>query len=92
MVKRLLRLAVVVLFSIAVTGSAFATMIKGKVTNVENEERPAKDGKKATLRVGGSGTALEGVGDRGEIKEGMRADAGFDSGDGNTAKALKVNK
>jgi hypothetical protein len=84
------------LFSVAVAGTAFAEMIKGKVTKVENDGRAvavkSKDGKEVTLRVSGSGTALEGVGDRGEIKEGMRAGADFDPRDRNTAKTLKVSK
>lgn len=91
--EKKLGLLAVALFSVAVAGTASADMIMGEVKKVENDGRAvtvkSKDGKKLTLRASGNGTALKRVGNRGEIKEGMRADADFDRGDRNTEKNIE---
>jgi hypothetical protein len=96
MIKSFTTILAVAFLTLSFAGSVFAEMIKGTVSKVENEGRAvsvkAKDGKEVTLRISGSGTTLSGVGDRGEIKAGMKAEADYDPGDRNTAKTLKLSK
>lgn len=96
MVKKLFSLVVAALLSLSLAGAVMADPIEGTVTKVENEGRAVtvkgNDGKEVTLRISGSSTALEGVGDRAEIKEGMKASGEYDPGDRNTASTLKVSK
>ncbi len=85
MVKKLLSLIAVALFTLSLAGSVLAADIKGKVTGIEREGRyvtiKSKDGKSVTVRISGSSTELSGVGDRSEIKEGQSISATYDEGD-----------
>jgi hypothetical protein len=96
MKKSLTTILAVAFLTLSFAGAVLAEMIKGKVSKVDNGGRAvtvkAKDGKEVTLRISGSSTDLSGVGDRGEIKAGMSAEADYDPSDRNTAKKLKVSK
>ncbi len=73
------------LFTLSLAGSVLAADIKGKVTGIEREGRyvtiKSTDGKSVTVRISGSSTELNGVGDRSEIKEGQSVTATYDEGD-----------
>ena len=95
MVKKLFSLIAVALFTLSLAGSVLAADIKGKVTGIEREGRyitiKSKDGKTVTVRISGSSTELNGVGDRSEIKEGQSVTATYDEGDDRkTASAVTV--
>ena len=95
MFKKLLSLAAVALLTLSIAGSVMADPVKGKVTKVERDGRAVhvdSGGKVIELRISGSGTELEGVGDRGEIAVGMMVEGEYDPGDRNTASKLKVSK
>ncbi len=86
MVKKLFSLIAVALFTLSLAGSVLAADIKGKVTGIEREGRyitiKSNDGKTTvTVRISGSSTELNGVGDRSEIKEGQKITATYDEGD-----------
>jgi len=95
MVKKLLSLIAVTLFTLSLAGSVLAAEIKGKVTGIEREGRyvtiKSKDGMEVKIRISGGGTELNGVGDRSEIKEGQSVTATYDeSDDRKTASAVTV--
>ncbi len=95
MVKKLLSLIAVALFTLSLAGSVLAADIKGKVAGIEREGRyitiKSKDGKSVTVRISSSSTELNGVGDRSEIKEGQRITATYDADDDRkTASAVTV--
>ncbi len=85
MVKKLLSLIAVTLFTLSLAGSVLAAEIKGKVAGIEREGRyvtiKSKDGMSVKIRISGSSTELNGVGDRSEIKEGQSITATYDEGD-----------
>jgi hypothetical protein len=92
MMKKLLSLVAVALLSISLAGAAFADMVKGKVTKVEDEGRTItvkSGGKDVAIKISGSRTELEGVGDRSEIKVGNMVEGEVEGGEG---KKLKVSK
>ena len=94
MMKRALSLIAAVLLSASLTGSVFAAdMVKGKVTKVEDDGRvvvvKTKDGKEVKMKISGSRTELEGIGDRSEFKAGQTVSAEVDKGE---AKKVKVTK
>jgi len=96
MVKKLLSLIAVTLFTLSLAGSVLAAEIKGKVTAIEREGRyitiKSNDGKMTVkVRISGSSTELNGVGDRSEIMEGQKITATYDeSDDRKTASAVTV--
>jgi len=95
MVKKLLSLIAVTLFTLSLAGSVLAAEIKGKVTGIEREGRyvtiKSKDGMEVKIRISGGSTELNGVGDRSEIKEGQSVTATYDeSDDRKTASAVTV--
>ncbi len=97
MVKKLLSLIAVALFTLSLAGSVLAAEIKGKVTAIEREGRyvtiKSKDGMTVKVRISGSSTELNGVGDRAEIMEGQSITATYDeSDDRKTASAVTVKK
>ena len=97
MVKKLLSLIAVAMFTLSLAGSVLAAEIKGKVTGIEREGRyvtiKSKDGTTVKVRISGSSTELNGIGDRSEIMEGQRITATYDEGDDRkTASAVTVKK
>jgi len=97
MVKKILSLIAVAMFTLSLAGSVLAAEIKGKVTGIEREGRyvtiKSKDGMTVKVRISGSSTELNGVGDRSEIMEGQRITATYDEGDDRkTASAVTVKK
>ena len=97
MVKKLLSLIAVALFTLSLAGSVLAAEAKGMVTGIEREGRyitiKSNDGKSVKVRISGSSTELNGVGDRSEIMEGQRITATYDEDDDRkTASAVTVKK
>ncbi len=95
MVKKLISFIAVAIFTLSLAGSVLAAEIKGKVTGIEREGRyvtiKSKDGMTVKVRISGSSTELNGVGDRSEIKEGQGITATYDEGDDRkTASAVTV--
>ncbi len=95
MVKKLISFIAVAIFTLSLAGSVLAAEIKGKVAGIEREGRyiviKSKDGKSVKVRISGSSTELNGVGDRSEIKEGQRITATYDDEDDRkTASAVTV--
>jgi hypothetical protein len=92
--KKLLSLASALLLSATMAGMVLAAdMVKGTVSKVENEGREVvvktKDGKEVTMKISGSRTKLEGIGDRSEFKAGQKVSAEVDGG---SATKVKVSK
>jgi hypothetical protein len=92
--KKLLSLASALLLSATMAGAVLAAdMVKGTVSKVENEGREVvvktKDGKEVTMKISGSRTKLEGIGDRSEFKAGQKVSAEVDGG---SATKVKVSK
>ncbi len=98
MVKKLLSLIAVTLFTLSLAGSVLAAEIKGNVAGIEREGRyitiKSNDGKMTVkVRISGSSTELNGVGDRAEIMEGQKITATYDEGDDRkTASVVTVKK
>lgn len=96
MVKKLFSLIAVVLLTLSFAGSVLAGEIEGKVSKVERDGRAvtvkSSSGEEITLRISGSGTTIEGIGDRSEFKEGQTVKATYDEGDRNTASMVNVQK
>ncbi len=95
MVKKLLSLIAVTLFTLSLAGSVLAAEIKGNVAGIEREGRyitiKSKDGMSVTVRISSSSTELNGVGDRAEIKKGQSITATYDKDDDRkTASAVTV--
>lgn len=92
MVSKLLGLAAGLLFVFSVAGLALADEVKGKITKVGGGGREitvkAKD-KEVTVKISGSRTALEGIGDRSEFKEGQSVTVEYS---GDAAKKVSVRK
>jgi hypothetical protein len=92
--KKLLSLASALLLSATMAGVVLAAdMVKGTVSKVENEGREVvvktKDGKEVTMKISGSRTKLEGIGDRSEFKAGQKVSAEVEGG---SATKVKVSK
>jgi hypothetical protein len=96
MVKKLLSLIAVTLFTLSLAGSVLAAEIKGNVAGIEREGRyitiKSNDGKMTvTVRISSSSTELNGVGDRAEIVMGQKITATYDKDDDRkTASAVTV--
>ena len=95
MVKKLLSLIAVALFTLSLVGSVLAADIRGRISKVENDGRSVtikpREGDAVTVRVSGSSTTLEGVGDRSELKEGLRVNVTYDeSDDRKTASKIAI--
>ena len=92
MMKKLLSLVAVALLTLSFAGSVFADQIQGKITKVGGEGREitvkSKD-KEVTVKVSGSRTKMDGIGDRGELKEGQNVTVEFS---GDEATKLSVQK
>lgn len=93
MMKRLLGLVAAGFLVLSFAGSVLADQVKGKITKVEDEGRSitvkAKDGKGVKIKISGSRTELEGIGDRSEFKAGQSVTADVEGGE---AKKVKVTK
>jgi hypothetical protein len=92
--KKLLSLASALLLSATMAGVVLAAdMVKGTVSKVENEGREVvvktKGGKEVTMKISGSRTKLEGIGDRSEFKAGQKVSAEVEGG---SATKVKVSK
>jgi len=97
MVKKILSLIAVTLFTLSLAGSVLAAECEGKVTAIEREGRfvtiKCKDGMDVKVRISGGGTELNGVGDRSEIKEGQSVTATYDEEDDRkTASVVTIKK
>ncbi|HWP59179.1 MAG TPA: hypothetical protein VNL14_14895 [Candidatus Acidoferrales bacterium] len=83
------------LLALSFAGSVLAEEMKGKITKVGGGGREvtvkSKDGKEVTVKISGSRTKLEGVGDRSELKEGQSVTLEHDGGEAKkiTVKAAK---
>ncbi len=93
MLKRLLSLVAAGFLVLSFAGSVLAEQVKGKITKVEDEGRnitvKAKDGKEVKIKISGSRTELDGIGDRSEFKAGQSVTAEVEGGE---AKKVKVTK
>jgi hypothetical protein len=92
--KKLVSLAFALLLSgILASAVGAADMVNGTISKVENGARSlvvkTKDGKEVSMKISGSRTKLEGVGDRGELKAGQKVSAEVDDG---SATKIKVTK
>ncbi len=92
MVRKLLNIALVALFTLSFAGSVLADEIKGKITKIERGGRSitvkSKD-KEVTVGISGSRTTLEGISDRSEFKEGQSVTVEYS---GDAAKKVSVKK
>jgi phosphotransferase system IIA component len=93
--KKLSSLASVLLLSLAMTMSVWAadSMVSGTISKVEEDGRAivvkTKDGKEVNVKISGSRTKLEGVGNRSELKAGQKVSAEVK---GDSATMVKVSK
>jgi len=92
--KKLLNLTAMLVLSLSLAGTLWAAdMLEGTVSKVNNGGREvvvkSKDGKNVTMKISGSRTKLEGIGDRSEFKAGQKVSAEMD---GDSAKKVKVSK
>lgn len=93
--KRLVSVVFALILSASMAGAVLAAekMVKGTVSKVENGGREVvvktKDGKEVTMKISGSRTKLEGIGDRSEFKAGQKVSAELE---GDSAKKVKVTK
>jgi len=92
--KKLLSLAAALLLSVFLTAAIWAAdMVNGTISKVEDSGRSlvvkTKDGKEVSVKISGSRTKLEGVGDRSEFKAGQKVSAEVDGG---SATKVKVTK
>ncbi len=99
--KKLVGLASVLLFSLvmtaAMTTSTWAAekddKVSGTISKVEEGGRSivvkTKDGKEVTMKISGSRTKIEGVGDRSDLKTGQKVTAEVK---GDEATMVKVSK
>jgi hypothetical protein len=92
MVRILLSLVAAVLLALSSASSIFADELKGEITKVGGGGREitvkGKD-KEVTVKVSASRTALEGVGDRSELKVGQSVTVDYS---GDDAKKISVRK
>jgi hypothetical protein len=82
------------LLSVAMTNATWAAdMVSGTISKVENGGRAivvkTKDGKEVNMKISGSRTKLEGIGDRSEFKAGQKVSAEVS---GDSASKVKVSK
>jgi hypothetical protein len=95
MLKRMSSVLVALLLALSFAGSVLADETKGMISKVGSEGREitvkTKDGKETTVKISGSRTKLEGVGDRSGLKEGQSVTVEHDGGEAKkiTVKAAK---
>jgi hypothetical protein len=93
MMRQLLSLVAVALFTLSLSGSVFAEETKGKITKVGDGGREitvkSKDGKEVTVKISGSRTSLEGAKSRDDLKSGQSVTVEHEGGE---AKKIKVAK
>jgi hypothetical protein len=87
-------LASALLVSLTMTLPTWAAdMVSGTISKVEDDGRAivvkTKDGKDVNVKISGSRTKLEGVGDRKELKAGQKVSAEVK---GDSATMIKVSK
>lgn len=92
--KKLFSLASALLLSVVMTGAIWAAdKVSGTISKVEDGGRSmvvkTKDGKEVSMKISGSRTKLEGVGDRSELKAGQKVSTEVDAG---SATMIKVSK
>ena len=90
--KRVMMSVHAMLLFLALVGAAVAAdMVVGTITKVENAGRSivvkTKSGKEVNVRISGSRTKIEGIGDRSEFKEGQKVSAEMSK---NSARRIKV--
>jgi hypothetical protein len=93
MVRRLLTLFSIALFSLSLVGSALADEVKGTISKVGEEGREItvkdKGGKEIEVKISGSRTKIDGVKGRSDLKEGQSVTVEHEKGE---AKNIKVAK
>ena len=95
MARKLSTFLVTGLLVLSFAGSLLAEEMKGTITKVGEGGRDitvkAKDGKELKVKISGSRTKLEGVGDRSALKEGQSVTVDHDGGSATkiTVKAAK---
>jgi hypothetical protein len=93
MLKRVLGIFAVGLFTLTLGGTVVADEVKGKITKVGDEGREitvkSKDGKEVSVKISGSRTSIEGVKGRSALKEGQSVTVDHEKGE---AKKVKVTK
>jgi hypothetical protein len=93
MVRRLLRLFSIGVFTLSLVGTALADEVKGTISKVgeKGAEITVKDkaGKEVEVKVSGSRTKIDGVQSRSDLKEGQNVTVEHEKGE---AKNIKVAK
>ena len=93
MVRRLLRLFSIGVFTLSLVGTALADEVKGTISKVgeKGAEITVKDkaGKEVEVKVSGSRTKIDGVKSRSDLKEGQNVTVEHEKGE---AKNIKVAK
>jgi Cu/Ag efflux protein CusF len=93
MVRRLLRLFSIGVFTLSLVGTALADEVKGTISKVGEKggEITVKDkaGKEVEVKVSGSRTKIDGVASRSDLKEGQNVTVEHEKGE---AKNIKVAK
>lgn len=93
MVRRLLTLCSVAVFSLSLVGVALADEVKGTISKVGEEGREItvkdKAGKEIEVKISGSRTKIDGVKGRSDLKEGQSVTVEHEKGE---AKNVKVAK
>jgi hypothetical protein len=92
--KKVFGIASALLITVTMTGAPWAAdMVAGTISKVEDGGRSVmvktKDGKEVNVKISGSRTKLEGIGDRSEFKAGQKVSAEVDGG---SATKVKVSK
>lgn len=93
MVRRLLTLCSIAVFSLSLVGVALADELKGTISKVGEEGREItvkdKAGKEIEVKISGSRTKIDGVKARSDLKEGQNVTVEHEKGE---AKNIKVSK
>lgn len=93
MVRRLLRLLSIGVFTLSLVGTALADEVKGTISKVGEEGREItvkdKAGKEVEVKISGSRTKIDGVKSRSDLKEGQNVTVEHEKGE---AKNIKVAK
>ncbi len=93
MVRRLLTLCSIAVFSLSLVGVALADEVKGTISKVGEEGREItvkdKAGKEIEVKISGSRTKIDGVKGRSDLKEGQSVTVEHEKGE---AKNIKVAK
>jgi len=93
MIRNLLRLFSIGVFTLSLVGAALADEVKGTISKVGEEGREitvkTKAGKEESVKISGSRTKIEGVKSRSDLKEGQSVTVEHEKGE---AKNIKVAK